>query len=183
LDAGGFVDADIAVSGGKIIALGKPPVLPETAAQVIDAKGKKIILDSLIRIRITATRALLIRKISLLRRWQLQQAVYFIDRMPNVNPPTTTVERYRRADRASSQKRDSRFQSQSFRYRSGGSSSPRERGPARLQNFYGERYGRDYPHMPGIGLNNNGELFKCFETRRPNRIAVNGSSSRSRSDG
>ena len=28
---GGFVDADIAVSGGKIIALGKPPVLPETA--------------------------------------------------------------------------------------------------------------------------------------------------------
>jgi predicted amidohydrolase YtcJ len=40
---GGFVDADIAVSGGKIIALGKPPVLPETATQVIDAKSKKII--------------------------------------------------------------------------------------------------------------------------------------------
>ena len=40
---GGFVDADIAVRDGKIIALGKPPVLPETAATVIDAKGKKVI--------------------------------------------------------------------------------------------------------------------------------------------
>lgn len=40
---GGFVEADVAVSGGKIIALGKPPVLPETAGHVIDAKGKKVI--------------------------------------------------------------------------------------------------------------------------------------------
>ena len=27
---GGFVDADIAVNDGKIVALGKPPVLPDT---------------------------------------------------------------------------------------------------------------------------------------------------------
>ena len=27
---GGFIDADIAVSDGKIIALGKPPVLPDS---------------------------------------------------------------------------------------------------------------------------------------------------------
>ena len=40
---GGFIDADIAVSDGKIVALGKPPVLPESADTVIDAKGKKII--------------------------------------------------------------------------------------------------------------------------------------------
>ena len=31
---GGFVEADVAVSGGKIVALGKPPVLPETAGNV-----------------------------------------------------------------------------------------------------------------------------------------------------
>ena len=40
---GGFVNADIAVSNGKVIALGQHPVLPETAATVIDAKGKKVI--------------------------------------------------------------------------------------------------------------------------------------------
>ena len=39
---GGFVNADIAVSDGKVIALGNPPALPETATTVIDAKGKKV---------------------------------------------------------------------------------------------------------------------------------------------
>ncbi|HYA27318.1 MAG TPA: hypothetical protein VEI95_00765, partial [Acidobacteriota bacterium] len=40
---GGFVEADIAVSEGKIVALGKAPVMPDTADAVIDAKGKKVI--------------------------------------------------------------------------------------------------------------------------------------------
>src|SRR5207237_10425112 len=40
---GGFVESDIAVSQGKIIALGKPPALPESADSLIDAKGKKVI--------------------------------------------------------------------------------------------------------------------------------------------
>ena len=40
---GGFVEADIAVHQGKVVALGKPPVLPESADTVIEAKGKKVI--------------------------------------------------------------------------------------------------------------------------------------------
>ena len=40
---GGFVDANVAVSNGKVVALGKSPVLPDTAEAVIDAKGKKVI--------------------------------------------------------------------------------------------------------------------------------------------
>src|SRR5262249_62177764 len=40
---GGFVAADIAVSQGKTLALGKPPVLPDSADTVIDATGRKII--------------------------------------------------------------------------------------------------------------------------------------------
>src|ERR1044071_7807971 len=40
---GGFVVADIAVSQGKIAALGKSPGLPDTADTVIDAKGKKVL--------------------------------------------------------------------------------------------------------------------------------------------
>ena len=36
---GGFVGADIAVSDGKVVALGKPPVMPDSADVVIDAKG------------------------------------------------------------------------------------------------------------------------------------------------
>ena len=40
---GGSVEADIAVHQGKVVALGKPPVLPESADTVISAKGKKVI--------------------------------------------------------------------------------------------------------------------------------------------
>jgi len=39
---GGFVNADLAVSGGKITALGQPTALPDSADTVIDAKGMKI---------------------------------------------------------------------------------------------------------------------------------------------
>ena len=38
---GGFVEADIAVSNGKVIALGRPPVLPETAAQPYRCQREK----------------------------------------------------------------------------------------------------------------------------------------------
>jgi len=43
LDSWGVVEADVAVHQGKVVALGKPPVLPESADTVINAKGKKII--------------------------------------------------------------------------------------------------------------------------------------------
>ena len=36
-------------------------------------------------------------------------------------------------------------------------------GPLAFKIFMVKDTGRDYPHMPGIGINNNGELFKCFE--------------------
>ena len=93
---GGFVAADIAVRSGKIVALGKPPVLPQTANLVIDAKGKKVIpglIDTHTHHRdpgfthkediTTATMA------------AAAGGVTLSIGMPNVNPPTTTVERYR----------------------------------------------------------------------------------------
>ena len=91
---GGFVDADIAVSGGKVVAVGKPPALSEAADQVIDAKGKKVIpglIDTHTHHRdpgfthkediTTATMA------------AAAGGVTLSIGMPNVNPPTTTVER------------------------------------------------------------------------------------------
>ena len=89
---GGFVATDIAVSGGKIAALGKPPVLSDTADVVIDAKGKKVIpglIDTHTHHRdpgfthkediTTATMA------------AAAGGVTTSIGMPNVNPPTTTV--------------------------------------------------------------------------------------------
>src|SRR3990172_1724435 len=90
---GGFVDADIAVSGGKIAALGKLPVMSDAADLVIDAKGKKIIpglIDTHTHHRdpgftfkediTTATMA------------AAAGGVTLSIGMANVNPPTTTVQ-------------------------------------------------------------------------------------------
>ena len=99
---GGFVDADIAVKDGKIAALGKPPVLPDTAAAMIDAKGMKVIpglIDTHTHHRdpgfthkediTTATMA------------AAAGGVTFSIGMPNVNPPTTNGRALPRAGRAS----------------------------------------------------------------------------------
>ncbi|MGE5854232.1 MAG: amidohydrolase family protein, partial [Deltaproteobacteria bacterium] len=146
---GGFVDADIAVSGGKITALGKPPVLPETAAQVIDAKGKKIIpglIDTHTHHRdpgfthkediTTATMA------------AAAGGVTLSIGMPNVNPPTTTVERYRTLI-----EHHSKNAIVDFNHNPSGT-VPEEipalakEGPLAFKIFMVKDTGRDYPHMP-----------------------------------
>src|SRR5215475_849143 len=89
---GGFVEADIAVNDGKVVALGKAPALPDTADIVIDAKGKKVIpglIDTHTHHRdpgfthkediTTATMA------------AAAGGVTLSIGMPNVNPPTTTA--------------------------------------------------------------------------------------------
>jgi len=162
---GGFIVADIAVSDGKIVALGKPPVLPESADTVIDAKGKKIIpglIDTHTHHRdpgftykediTTATMA------------AAAGGVTTSIGMPNVNPPTTTVERYRALI-----EHHSKNAIVDFNHNPSGT-VPEEipglakAGPLAFKIFMVKDTGRDYPHMPGIGINNNGELFKCFET-------------------
>ena len=84
--------------------------------------------------------------------------------MPNVNPPTTTVERYRALI-----EHHSKNAIVDFNHNPSGT-VPEEipglakEGPLAFKIFMVKDTGRDYPHMPGIGINNNGELFKCFET-------------------
>src|ERR1043166_483915 len=93
---GGFVMADIAVSQGKIAALGKSPVLPDTADTVIDAKGKKV-LPGLIDTHTHHRDPGFTHKEDLTTATMAAAAggVTLSVGMPNVSPPTTTVERYR----------------------------------------------------------------------------------------
>jgi len=151
---GGFINADIAVNDGKVIALGKPPVLPETATTVIDAKGKKVIpglIDTHTHHRdpgftykediTTATMA------------AAAGGVTLSIGMPNVNPPTTTVERYRALV-----EHHSKNAIVDFNHNPSGT-VPEEipglakEGPLAFKIFMVKDTGRDYPHMPGIGIN------------------------------
>ena len=93
---GGFVAADIAVSDGKVAALGKSPVLPDSADTVIDAKGKQII-HGLIDTHTHQRDPGFTHKEDITTATMAAAAggVTTSIGMPNVNPPTTTVERYR----------------------------------------------------------------------------------------
>jgi dihydroorotase (multifunctional complex type) len=161
---GGFIDADIAVSQGKIVALGKAPVLPDTADTVVDAKGKKVIpglIDTHTHHRdpgftykediTTATKA------------AAAGGVTLSIGMPNVEPPTTTVERFRNliADHGKKAIVD-------FNHNPSGTVPEQIPGLAKegclaFKIFMVKDTGRDYPHMPGIGLHNHGDLFRSFE--------------------
>jgi dihydroorotase (multifunctional complex type) len=161
---GGFISADIAVSQGKIAALGKPPVLPDSADIVIDATGRKVIpglIDTHTHHRdpgfthkedlTTATKA------------AAAGGVTLSIGMPNVEPPTTTVERFRNliADHKKKAIVD-------FNHNPSGTVPEEIAGLARegclaFKIFMVKDTGRDYPHMPGIGLHNHGDLFRSFE--------------------
>jgi dihydroorotase len=83
--------------------------------------------------------------------------------MPNVNPPTTTVERYREVIEISKKKAIV-----DFNHNPSGTVAeeiPRlaEAGCLAFKIFMVRDTGRDYPHMPGIGLHHHGQLFRCFE--------------------
>ena len=162
---GGFVEADIAVCDGKVVALGKPPVLPESADAVIDAKGKQII-PGLIDTHTHHRDPGFTQKEDITTATMAAAAggVTLSIGMPNVNPPTTTVARYRALV-----EHHSKNAIVDFNHNPSGT-VPEEipglakEGPLAFKIFMVKDTGRDYPHMPGIGINNNGELFKCFET-------------------
>jgi len=160
---GGFVTADIAVSQGKIVALGRPPAFPESS-KVIDAKGKKVI-PGLIDTHTHHREPGFTHKEDLTTATQAAAAggVTLSIGMPNVDPPTTTLERFREVIEISKKKAVV-----DFNHNPSGTvpdQIPRlaQAGCLAFKIFMVRDTGRDYPHMPGIGLHNHGALFRCFE--------------------
>lgn len=161
---GGFIEADIAVSLGKVIAMGKPPAFPESADRVIDAKGK-FVLPGLIDTHTHHREPGFTHKEDLTTSTQAAAAggVTLSIGMPNVNPPTTTVERFRNVIELSKKKA-----LVDFNHNPSGTVPEQIPGLAQAgclayKIFMVRDTGRDYPHMPGIGLHNHGQLFRAFE--------------------
>jgi dihydroorotase len=161
---GGFLDADIAVSQGKIVALGKPPVLPDAADTVIDAKGKKII-PGLIDTHTHHRDPGFTHKEDLTTATMAAAAggVTLSVGMPNVNPPTTSVERYRSLIEDHKKKAIVDFNHNPSGTVPEEIAGLAKEGPLAFKIFMVKDTGRDYPHMPGIGVHNHGELFRSFE--------------------
>ena len=160
---GGLVAADIAVHQGKITSLDKPAALLESR-RIIDATGKKVI-PGLIDTHTHHREPGFTHKEDITTATQAAAAggVTLSVGMPNVNPPTTTLERYREVIEISKKKAVV-----DFNHNPSGTAPdeiPRlaQAGCLAFKIFMVRDTGRDYPHMPGIGLHHHGELFRCFE--------------------
>jgi dihydroorotase (multifunctional complex type) len=159
----GVIEADIAVAGEQIAALGNPGSFPP-AAKTIDARGKTVIpglVDTHTHHRdpgfthkedlTTATRA------------AAAGGVTLSIGMPNVNPPTTNVERFRKLIEDGKKKAIVDFNHNPSGTDPEAIPELAAAGCLAFKIFMVRDTGRDYPHMPGIGLHNHGELFRSFE--------------------
>ncbi len=161
--SGGLILADIGIRGGKIAAIGAPKAFSD-AAKVIDASGK-VVIPGLIDTHTHHREPGFTHKEDITTATQAAAAggVTLSVGMPNVNPPTTTVKRYQDVIEISKKKAIV-----DFNHNPSGTVPEEipglaEAGCLGFKIFMVRDTGRDYPHMPGIGLHHHGELFRCFE--------------------
>jgi len=161
---GGLIEADIAVHQGKVAALAKPTALPDSFSAVIEARGK-VVIPGLVDTHTHHREPGFTHKEDITTATQAAAAggVTLSVGMPNVDPPTTTVERYRNVIEISKKKAIVDFNHNPSGTVPEEISKLAEAGCLGFKIFMVRDTGRDYPHMPGIGLHNHGALFRCFE--------------------
>ncbi len=160
---GGMLRADIAIDQGRIAVISSGAAVP-TAPKVIDAQGR-IVIPGLVDTHTHHREPGFTHKEDLTTATQAAAAggVTLTVGMPNVNPPTNTLNRFKDVIEISKKKAIV-----DFNHNPSGTvpdEIPRLAGAGCLafKIFMVKDTGRDYPHMPGIGLHNHGELFRCFE--------------------
>ncbi len=160
---GGMLRADIAIDQGKIAVICSEAAVP-AAAKVIDAQGH-VVIPGLVDTHTHHREPGFTHKEDLTTATQAAAAggVTLTVGMPNVNPPTNTLDRFKDVIEISKKKAIV-----DFNHNPSGTvpeEIPRlaDAGCLAFKIFMVKDTGRDYPHMPGIGLHNHGELFRCFE--------------------
>lgn len=171
--ASSFIKADIAVDNGKVVAVGSRAHLPKGSKE-INAEGKYVIpglIDTHAHFRDpgmtqkedfeTGTMAAAAGGVTLA-----------VD-MPNVQPPPNTLERFL-AHRENAQRKAV----VDFSHNAAGTivseiKKIAEAGPPMgFKIFMISDVGRDYPHMPGIGVDNHGDLLELFNEIKKTGIPV-----------
>jgi dihydroorotase len=167
----GFVKADIAIDEGKIVAIGNSSSVPKSSKR-IDASGKYVIpglIDTHAHFRdpgfthkedyTSGTMAAAAGGVTLA-----------VD-MPNVEPPPNTRERF-----IAHRENAKRKAVVDFSHNAAGTvldeiqKIAKAGPPMGFKIFMMTDVGRDYPHMPGIGVADHGELLELFQEIRKTGI-------------
>ena len=167
----GFIKTDIAVNNGKIVALGSGSSMP-SGSKKIDATGKYVIpglIDSHAHFRdpgFTHKEDFTSGTMS-----AAAGGVTLAIDMPNVEPPPNTAERFI-AHRENAKKKAV----VDFSHNAAGTvlseiqKIAKAGPPMGFKIFMMTDVGRDYPHMPGIGVADHGELLELFQEIRKTGI-------------
>ncbi|MGZ9276028.1 MAG: dihydroorotase [Candidatus Limnocylindrales bacterium] len=172
VSATGRVVADLAVAGERIAAIVEPGMAID-AARTIDATGRYL-LPGAVDVHSHHREPGFTHKEDIVTAMSAAAAggVTTSFAMPNVQPPPNTVERLDAMIELYQQRAIIDWNINAA------ATVPEEvpglatRGIAALKVFMVVDTGRDYPHMPGIGVHDHGKLLEIFETVGPTGLPL-----------
>jgi len=161
---GGLVRADLAISGEKIVGLVAPGDIL-SARRVVDVSGLHV-LPGLIDTHSHHREPGFTHKEDILTATRACAAggVTVSVAMPNVSPPPTTAERLRDMFALYEEKAIVDYNVNPAATVLEEIPKMAEMGILAFKVFMVVDTGRSYPHMPGIGVHDHGELFRIFQT-------------------
>lgn len=164
ITATGRTLADLAISGERIAAIVAPGT-PLDAVRTIDAAGKHVIPGA-IDVHSHHREPGFTHKEDIVSATSACAAggVTTSFAMPNVQPPPNTVERLDAMLQLYEQRAIVDWNINAAGTNPGELAGLASRGIAALKVFMVVDTGRDYPHMPGIGVHDHGKLLEIFET-------------------
>lgn len=159
---GGPFDGSIGVQGGKVVALYGPDAAPQTA-ECIDAGDKPVIpglVDTHAHFRDPGYTSK--EDFETGTRSAAAGGVTTVLDMPNVDPPTNTVARFRAHIANARPKALIDFGHNAAGIERTEIKGIAEAGATAFKIFMMKDVGRDYPHVPGTAVNDHGELYRLF---------------------
>jgi dihydroorotase (multifunctional complex type) len=170
--AEGPIKAGIAIDDEKIVAIANEDNLPD-ADMTIDA-SQKIILPGLIDVHVHLRDPGYNNKEDFTTGTMAAAAggITFVSDMPNVNPPLNTLEQFIKHRKNAEGKAIVDFSHNPSGTRLEEISKLAKECPLSYKIFQMSDIGREYPHMPGIGIDDDGTLLQLFKEIAKTGICV-----------
>lgn len=160
---GRLQEVAVGIDGGRIVAVGDPGRLPD-AADRIDADGL-VVLPGIVDTHVHFREPGFTEKedFETGSKAAARGGITLACDMPNVDPPTNTPERFDEKRELAASKSVIDFGINASGNNPGEIAALADRGAMAIKQFMIADTERSYPHMPGLGIEDLGHLYKIFE--------------------